>query len=297
MPRQPVSEQAASDFEGQRAHLWSIAYRMLGSASEAEDIVQEAYLRMRDVPRDTVQSEQAYLSTVVTRLCLDHWKSARVRRESYVGPWLPEPVRLEQPVVDPQSISLAFMVLLESLTPLERAAYLLSEVFEYSHAEVARIVGRDEAACRQLLHRARERVVAHRPRFAPSRERHRELLETFARVCASGDLAELEGLLAADVITTSDGGDKVHAAKRPLQGAARVARFYRGLFELAPIGSTFEVADLNGLPSLLVRVDGVVRAVVDIETDGTRILSLRAIANPDKLAQLGAADLPSRPPD
>jgi len=283
---------ASPSFEQYRPHLWAIAYRMLGSSAEADDIVQEAYLRARAVPAEDVTSERAYLSSIVTRLCLDHWKSARVRRESYVGPWLPEPVVTEQPA-NPESISLAFLVLLESLTPLERAAYLLSEVFDYSHAEVARIVGRDEAACRQLLHRARERVVAQRPRFAPSRDRHRELLAGFATACAMGDLAGLERLLADDVTSYGDGGGKVHAAKRPVIGAAKVARLYCGLFKKAPANASVEIAEINGLPAIVVRIDGTVVGIVDIETDGVRILSVRSVANPDKLAALITPALPS----
>jgi RNA polymerase sigma-70 factor, ECF subfamily len=283
---------SAASFEHHRQHLWALAYRMLGSRTEADDIVQDAYLRARSVPAESVQSERAYLSAIVTRLCLDHWKSARVRREAYVGPWLPEPVQTEQPV-DPESISLAFLVLLESLSPTERAAYLLSEVFDYSHAEVARILGRDEAACRQLLHRARERVIAQRPRFAPSRDRHRQLLEGFALACAEGDLPGLERLLADDVTSYADGGDNVYAAKRPVVGATRVARLYTKLFAKVVGGIRAEIAEINGLPALVVRSAGRVVSIVDIETDGARILSVRNIVNPDKLASLLTATLPS----
>jgi RNA polymerase sigma-70 factor (ECF subfamily) len=290
----------AATFEQHRAYLWSIAYRMLGSTAEADDIVQEAWLRAHARAANDVLSERAYLSTIVTRLCLDHWKSARVRREAYVGPWLPEPVRTDSSI-DPESISLAFLVLLESLSPLERAVYLLSEVFDYSHAEVSRIVDRDEVSCRQLLHRARERVRAQRPRFAPSIEQHRQLLAGFAVACAQGDLAGLERLLAHDVVATSDGGDKVHAAKLPVRGNARVARMLLGLFRKAPSAAQAEVALVNGLPALVVHMDSRVVAIIDIETDGARILSLRTIANPDKLAwverQITAAKLPSRAVD
>jgi RNA polymerase sigma-70 factor (ECF subfamily) len=272
-----------SSFEQHRKLLWSIAYRMLGSASEAEDVVQETYLRSRSMPEE-VASERAYLSSIVTRLCLDHWKSARVRRESYVGPWLPEPVRTDS-TVDPSSISFAFMVLLESLSPLERAVYLLGQVFDYTHAEIAAIVGRDEAACRQLMHRARERIVAQRPRFAPSRESHRRLLEGFQAACERGDLAALENLLAQDAVSVSDGGGQVHAARRPVHGATRVAKLYVGLFRKAR-SATFEIVELNALPTLVVRIAGTVRAIVDIETDGTRILAVRNIANPQKLAHV-----------
>lgn len=279
-----MDELPKTPFERHRKLLWSIAYRMLGSASEAEDILQETYLRSRAMPAH-VESEQAYLSSIVTRLCLDHWKSARVRRETYVGPWLPEPVRTEAQV-DPASISLAFMVLLESLSPMERAVYILSEVFDYSHSEIARAVGRDEAACRQLLHRARERIAAQRPRFAPSRAAHRRLLEGFQEACSRGDLAGIERLLAEDVVSVSDGGGKVHAAQRPVRGAAQVAKLYAFLFRRAPKEAALEVAELNGLPVLLVRIAGVPRSVLDIETDGERIISVRAIANPEKLTHL-----------
>ena len=272
-------------FEQHRPRLWAIAYRMLGSASDAEDIVQEAYLRARNVPPEQVQSEQAYLSSIVTRLCLDHWKSARVKRETYVGPWLPEPVRTEEPV-DPASISLAFLVLLESLTPTERAVYLLSQVFDYSHEEIARIVGKDEAACRQLLHRARTHVAAQRPRFAPSREAHQRLLEGFVDACMRGDLARLEQLLAADVTAYHDGGGKVHAAQRPLVGATKIATLYTSLFRKRPADAQVAIEPINGLPAMVVRLAGRVVSVVEFETDGARILALRNVANPDKLARL-----------
>lgn len=275
-------------FEQHRPRLWAIAYRMLGSASDAEDIVQEAYLRARNMPSEGVESEQAYLSAVVTRLCLDHWKSARIRRETYVGPWLPEPVRTDEPV-DPASISLAFLVLLESLTPLERAVYLLSQVFDYSHEEIARIVGRDEASCRQLLHRARTHVAAQRPRFAPSPEAHRRLLEGFVDACMRGDLKQLEQLLATDVTSYADGGGKVTAARRPQVGVDKVARLYLALFRKAPAGAAGDIELINGLPALVIRVAGHVVGVVEIETDGARILAVRAVVNPDKLARLTSA--------
>jgi RNA polymerase sigma-70 factor, ECF subfamily len=274
-----------NSFEQHRPLLWSIAYRMLGSAAEAEDIVQEAYLRAQAVRPETITSERAYFSSIVTRLCLDHWKSARVKRETYVGPWLPEPVRFEE-AVDPASISLAFLVLLESLTPLERAVYLLSQVFDYEHGEIAAIVGRDEAACRQLLHRARERIRAEKPRFTAAPESHRKLLEQFARACHAGDLTGLEQLLSAEVSAWSDGGGKVHAAQRPVVGAHKVAALYVGLHNKAPAGTTVRIEEINGLPALVLRVGGKLAGVIDVETDGQRIVAVRTIVNPDKLARL-----------
>jgi RNA polymerase sigma-70 factor (ECF subfamily) len=292
-----------------RPLLFALAYRMVGSVGDAEDLVQEAFLRLHKAEKEgeEIESPKAFLTTVVTRLAIDHLRSARVRREEYVGEWLPEPL-LADPRPEPaeqaelaDTLSLAFLVLLESLSPLERAVYLLSEVFDYSHAEVSRIVDRDEVSCRQLLHRARERVRAQRPRFAPSIEQHRQLLAGFAVACAQGDLAGLERLLAHDVVATSDGGDKVHAAKLPVRGNARVARMLLGLFRKAPSAAQAEVALVNGLPALVVHMDSRVVAIIDIETDGARILSLRTIANPDKLAwverQITAAKLPSRAVD
>jgi RNA polymerase sigma-70 factor (ECF subfamily) len=278
-----MDEAGADAFEAHRAMLLGIAYRMLGSRAEAEDVVQDAFLRWRSAPRAEVRSDRAYLATVVTRLCLDQLKTARARRETYVGPWLPEPVRTDAPT-DTESISLAFLVLLESLTPIERAVYLLCEVFDHSHAEAAEIVGRDEAACRQLLHRARAHVAARRPRFAPSQDAHRRLLVGFAAACAAGDLAGLRRLLAEDVSAWADGGGKAFAARRVVRGADAVARYYLGVTARAPRGSTLEVAEVNGWPALLARVAGRLASVIALETDGERVYAIRAIVNPDKLA-------------
>jgi len=276
-------------FEAHRAALHGIAYRMLGSVAEAEDVVQEAWLRWQVTPHEEVRSARAYLGKVVTRLCLDRLKSAHARRETYVGPWLPEPVRTEtdaEPLAIAESISLAFLVLLESLGPLERAVYLLHEAFDYSHAEVAEIVGRDEVACRQLLHRARKAVAARRPRFAPSKEAHHRMLGAFAAACASGDPAALEGLLAAEITSWGDGGGKAAAARRPLHGVPEVTRAWLGFRRLAPADTEIAVEEINGWPALVARVAGRIAAVIDLETDGERIYAIRSIVNPDKLARL-----------
>lgn len=283
------AEADAHAFEAHRAALASIAYRMLGSASEAEDVVQEAWLRWQVTPHEEVRSARAYLSKVVTRLCLDRLKSARARRETYVGPWLPEPVRTEtedEPLARAEEISLAFLVLLESLGPLERAVYLLHEVFDYSHAEVAEIVGRDEVACRQLLHRARKAVAARRPRFAPSKQAHQRMLGAFAAAIASGDPAKLEGLLAEDITSWGDGGGKAAAARRPLHGPHDVARAWLGFHRKAPAGTAVAVEEINGWPALVVRVDGRIAGVIALETDGERVFAIRSVVNPDKLARL-----------
>ncbi len=280
-------------FESHRRVLLGIAYRMLGSRSEAEDIVQEAFVRRAEAQPVEVTSERAYLARIVTHLCLDHLKSARARREVYVGPWLPEPVRtdrIDAAPIDVESISLAFLVLLESLTPVERAVYLLAEVFDYRHAEVADIVGRDEVACRQLLRRARDHVAARRPRFAPTRESHSRMLAGFAQACRGGDLAGLTALLAADVTSWSDGGGKVMAAKKVVHGAEAVARMWIGIAGTAASATSVELAEINGWPAMMFRVDGRLVSVFTIETDGALIHGIRAVLNPDKL---GALDLPA----
>src|SRR5258708_37263758 len=204
-----------ASFESHRAHLFSVAYRMLGSAAEAEDILQEAWLRWEAADPAAIQSETAWLSRVVTRLCLDRLKSAHVQREQYVGPWLPQPIRTEERV-DPDSISMPFLVILEQLTPVERAAYLLHEVFDYSHGEVAGMLDKKEATCRQIYHRARARIREGRPRFSPSRAEHERLLRTFAGAMMNGDLSALEQTLAKDATLWPDSVGKVPApARRP----------------------------------------------------------------------------------
>ena len=266
--------------------MLAIAYRMLGSAAEAEDVVQEAWLRWQATGREAVRSERAFLSTVVTRLCLDRLKSARASREQYVGPWLPEPVRTDSQV-DPESISLAFLVLLESLSPVERAVYLLHEVFGYSHAEVAEMVDKEEATCRQILHRAREHIHARRPRFAPSKQAHERLVTGFMSACVSGDLDGLQRLLAEDVTSWADGGGRVRgAALKPVRGANDVARLFLGLMKKAPAGITPELADVNGWPALVLRLNGAVFDVISFETDGERIHAIRSVINPEKLSRI-----------
>lgn len=274
-------------FEEHRSTMQAMAYRMLGSAAEAEDVVQEAWLRWQSASHEAVRSVKAYLSTVVTRLCLDRLKSARAHRELYVGPWLPEPIRTDTPV-DPETLSLAFLVLLESLSPVERAVYLLHEVFGYSHAEVAEMVGKEEATCRQILHRAREHIVARRPRFAPSKAQHERLLTGFLSACFSGDLDGLKRLLAEDVTLWPDSGGKVKgAARNPIHGADSVARLYLGLIKKNQLEVVTEIAEVNGWPAVLIRVNGVMINVITIETDGERIHAIHAVLNPDKLHRVG----------
>ncbi|MFO7169066.1 MAG: RNA polymerase sigma-70 factor [Chloroflexota bacterium] len=279
------------EFEAHRPLMFSIAYRMLGSVAEAEDIVQEAYLRYRATPPEQIESHRAFLTTIVTRLCLNHLQSARAQRETYIGPWLPEPVLTgsEGPFAPAQraelheSLSMAFLVLLEQLTPLERAVFLLREVFDYEYAEIAQITGRAEAACRQIFSRAKKHIAAGRPRFRPSPEEHRQVLERFIRAVNTGDLEGLMEVLADEVVFVADGGGKnLDAARRPIRGSRAVARFLlfgprrRHAYEV-------RVAEVNGEPALLLCEGDEPRIVVTIGVANGRVSAIRAVGNPDKL--------------
>jgi RNA polymerase sigma-70 factor (ECF subfamily) len=278
------------DFEAHRPVLFGIAYRMLGDRAAAEDVVQDAFLRARDA---APESPRAWLSTVVTRLCLDQLKSARAQRESYVGPWLPEPLPTPtiddkgDPLLQRETLSMAFLVLMETLSPVERAVFLLHDVFDYSHAEVAEIVDREEAAVRQILHRAKRHVVARRPRFSGTREQHQRLLGAFVQACTLGDVEGLKGLLADDVVVLSDGGGKVLAALKPVQGADHVARMLIGIMKKgASPTATYEMRVLNGDVAIVGHDRGRVDSVVTIATDGERITEIEILRNPDKLGRI-----------
>lgn len=283
-----TTDEAASLFAAHRTRLFGLAYRMLGSAAEAEDVLQEAHLRWQAAAHATIAAPGGWLTTVVSRLCLDQLKSARARREAYVGPWLPEPVPDEGGAEPPdlESISLAFLVLLESLSPLERAVFVLREVFDYDFAEVAAIVGREEAACRQLAHRAREHVRARRPRFARSRAQHEQLLGAFLGAVVQGDLDALQRMLADEVVAWSDGGGRAKAARNPVFGPDRVGRLCLGLARKGGAGLDVEVATINGWPGLVARREGKVVVTLSIETDGEKIYALHVVNNPDKLTRL-----------
>jgi RNA polymerase sigma-70 factor (ECF subfamily) len=283
--------------------LFSIAYRMLGSASEAEDILQEAFLRYhRESEKGTeIESPKAYLSAVTTRLSIDHLRSARVRRERYVGTWLPEPLITEEPDLadhaeTADSLSMAFLVLLESLTPVERAVFLLREVFDYGYDEIATVVDKTEENCRQIAARARKQVASKRPRFEASRARREELARRFFSAVAEGDVSELVGLLAADVVAYGDGGGKGPAFPRPVHGRDRVARLLMGatangqrlgVVGMRPVG-------INGQPgAIFYEPSGRPVAAVTLDIADDQVQTLRAISNPDKLRHLGTfADAP-----
>jgi RNA polymerase sigma-70 factor, ECF subfamily len=283
-------------FEEYRAVLFAMAYRMLGSAMEADDIVQEAYLRYRATPPESIRTLKSLLTTIVHHLCIDHLRSAQAQRETYIGPWLPEPIitgdgasllPLLRQIPDRETISMAFLVLLESLSPLERAVFLLREVFDYEYAEIAQITGRDDAACRQLFSRAKKHLREHRQRFPASPEAHAKMVGRFMEACIAGDMHGLMSLLAEDVTVWSDSGGKVSgAARQPIQGRDRVARASIGQMSLAPEGTTIEVIEANELPALLIRIRGQVVGVLTLEVEGDFIRAIRNVANPDKLAHL-----------
>jgi RNA polymerase sigma-70 factor (ECF subfamily) len=286
----------AATFQSLRPHLFSVAYRMLSSASEAEDVVQDAWLRAASAPAN-LESARAWLTTVVTRLCLDRLKSARARREEYVGPWLPEPVptdaveSAEDAAARHESVTLAFLVLLETLSPAERAAFLLREVFDGDYAEVAHVLDTTPAAARQLVHRAKARIAEGRPRFEATPERQREIVERFFDAITKGDMSELERYLAADVFFMADGGGKAAAARRPVYGADAVGRLMITLARTAasqPGAWHIHLSDINGETALVGYHNGALDSVFVCSTDGERITAIRAIRNPDKLRWLAA---------
>lgn len=280
----------AEIFETHRPRLFAIAYRMLGSVMEAEDVVQESYLRFMATPMAEIKSPKAFLTTVTTRLCLDQLKSARAQREHYVGPWLPEPLlTTESPadIVDRhETISLAFLVLLESLAPVERAIFLLREVFDYDYAEIAQIVDKSEANCRQLYHRAKQYLTERRPRFAPTRAAQEQLLTRFLQAVAGGQVDELTNLLADDVTVWSDGGGKTRAATRPVAGSERVAKLLLGFNRFRTERSRAEFAEVNGSLAILLWEGETLINVMNIASDGERIYEVHNVLNPDKLQHL-----------
>lgn len=285
-------------FQSLRPHLFSVAYRMLSSAMEAEDVVQDAWLRASSAPED-LASARAWLTTVVTRLCLDRLKSARTRREEYVGPWLPEPVpteaveTAEDVVARRESVTMAFLVLLETLTPAERAAFLLREIFDGDYAEVAGVLEITPTAARQLVHRAKTRLAEGRPRFEAPPERQKEIVSRFLEAVRVGDLTLLQRYLAEDVEFAADGGGKAPAARRRVIGADHVGRLMISLWhkwaasvDPSPDAWQMKVSSINGEPALVVYLYGRVDTVFVFSTDADRITTIHVVRNPDKLAWL-----------
>ncbi|HET9625568.1 MAG TPA: RNA polymerase sigma factor SigJ [Kofleriaceae bacterium] len=280
----------AAVFEAERPHLLAVAYRMLGTWGDAEDAVQDAFLRFRDADLAAIASPRGLLTTIVVRLCLDALKSARARRERYDGLWLPEPVRTDATTIDRASVAIAFLVVLEALSPEERAVYVLHEIFDYPHAEIAAMLHKTEDACRQMLRRAHPRVAAHQPRYALSDDERQRLLARFLTACTTGDAEGLRAMLTADAAAWTDGGGKVAAARKPVTGADDVVRYLTGLAKKGAAGAAAELAEINGAPALILRRAGAIDSVAVLELAGEapdlKIARIAIVRNPDKLTRL-----------
>ncbi len=280
-------------FDQYRSLLFSVAYRMLGSVADAEDMLQEAFIRWQQSSEQEIRSPRAFLVTIISRLCINHLQSARVQREEYVGQWLPEPI-VTGPGSDPfgiirvdESLSMAFLVLLERLTPVERAVFLLREVFEYAYSEIASVLGQSEVNCRQILRRARQHVSAMRPRFTAAEHKRDDLLESFLEATGTGEMDRLVDLLSKDVVLRSDGGGKAIAAPNEVHGAANVARgVLGGLKRLVPKTLIRRLVEINGEPGLVNYLDGKPHSVVTIDVERDKIRAIYVITNPEKLTHL-----------
>ena len=279
-----------SVFSEHRELLLGVAYRILGRVTDAEDVVQDAWLRWERADRDGVANPRAYLVRVTTRLAIDRLRSIKARHESYVGPWLPEPLLTSpdaaEPVEQAESVSMAMLIVLETLSPLERAVFVLREAFGYPYSEIAEILGRGEPAVRQLASRARDHVQQQRPRYDTDRATRREVVERFLAAAVGGDLRTLMGVLAPGVTLVADGGGKAKAPRRPIHGADKVARFLVATATQPVPEQRVDVVEVNGAPSVVVSSAGVPVAVFIIETDAGAVSMIRAVANPDKLAGL-----------
>ena len=280
-------------FQAYKPLLFSIAYNMLGSVMDAEDCVQEAFLRWYQASdnseTEAVRSPKSYLSTIVTRLSIDHLRSARVRREQYIGVWLPEPlITTDETSVTgmaelSEALSVAFLHLLEQLSPLERAVFLLRQIFDYDYGEIAAMVQKSENNCRQIVRRARQHLGVHRSLYPASREQQDAILHQFLRACRDGDMDGLLDLFANDIVTYSDSGGKAPAARNPIYGADRVARLLLGLLRKAPEDYRSRVALINGQPGLINYVKSVPSAILTLDILDGHIWEIDVIVNPDKL--------------
>jgi RNA polymerase sigma-70 factor (ECF subfamily) len=284
----------ADDFASSRPLLFAIAYRMLGSVMDAEDLVQDAYLRWQAAPEAEVRSPRAFLATIVTRLAINRLRSARQRREAYIGPWLPEPLMADTapdpsgPVELAESLSMAFLLLLERLSPVERAVFLLREVFDFEFGEIAPIVDKTEANCRQLLARARKHLGAPRPRFPAHSARAAEMVRRFTDAARQGDMEGFLALLAEDITLWADTDGRVPgAARKPVRGATAVAKaLARGAARFAPAEAVIRQAEINGQPGLVAYLAGRPMGALILDIRGNRIHTIYAIGNPDKLRGL-----------
>lgn len=290
-----MSPEEVQAFLDSRSRLFSLAYRMLGSASEAEDIVSEVYLRWDGTDRADIANPEAWLTTVTVNLCRTELVSARARRERYVGPWLPEPVPTGDGLLGPletaqqrEQVSLALLTAMERLSPVERAVFVLRTAFGYSHREIATALDLTEANAQQIFHRAGERVRSGRSRFPVPPERARALLERFLLAATTGDLSALHAMLTADVVSTADGGGRVTAARRPVVGIAPVARYLAGLPRLLTPTATLAFEEVNGATMLVMRDAGAVTGVIDLTITDDRVAAIRFVLNPAKLTAFGA---------
>jgi len=275
-------------FEEHRGRLWGVAYRMLGSRADADDMVQEAYLRWHGTPTAEVRTPEAWLVTTTTRLCIDRLRQLRAEREAYVGPWLPEPLVEEAPATDAAAelasdLSMAFLALLERLGPEERAAFLLHDVFESEYEEIGAALGKSEAACRQIVSRARRRVREERPRVRVSAAARERLVDAFMRAIQLRDHDALLAAFAKEATLMSDGGGKAKAARKVVRGGTRVARFLLGVLRGAPEDLELRKIVVNGETGLALRVAGRLVSVMSFATDGKQILGVYSVLNPDKL--------------
>ena len=280
------------DFNHHRPLLFSIAYRMLGTTTDAEDMVQETFLRWQPTARETVRSAKTYLATIITRLCIDHLRSARVRREQYVGTWLPEPIITQQSdnstdlMELADSLSTAFLVVLERLSPIERAVFLLRDVFDYDYDEIGSMVGKSSTNCRQILRRAKQHLAAERPRFPVSKSQQEQITAQFLDASSKGDLQNLLLLLAKDVTFCSDGGGVVVAAIKPLHGAMKVAKFLLAVRRKWLAHSVSRLVEINGLPGIIQYLDGNIHSVTTFEIVDDCIQCIYSVRNPEKLERI-----------
>ncbi len=284
-----------SAFDPLRPRLQKIAYRMLGSVAEAEDIVQDVWLRWHGADRQDIDNAEAWLVSVTTRMSIDRLRAAKVQREHYTGIWLPEPLMTDSPATPEEmteradDVSVAFLLLLERLSPEARAAFLLREVFDADYDEVADAIGKTEAACRQLVSRAKAQLRDERPRYAVPREKHQQLLQTFAQALERGDFPAINAFLAQDAILVGDGGGKVQSFPKPMEGGRRIAQLFYAAALRYKSGLRVKLVMLNGEAALLRYFEGELESAQTFETDGERIVAIHVQRNPDKLARIAAA--------